>query len=93
MPIMNDTPVSAVTDNSAHALDSLVAEALEAWNQARDAQGSAEDKVKAAGGKFKAIREHLKETKGGSFKSWLEGQQAKFGRGFSRRCVRLHQSG
>ena len=84
---MNDTPVSAVTDNSTQALDSLVTEALDAWNQARDAQGSAEDKVRAAGGKFKAIREHLKATKGGSFKSWLEGQQQKFGRGFSRAAV------
>ena len=87
IPIMNDTPVSAVTDNSTQALDSLVGEALEAWNQARDAQGSAEVKVKAAGVKFKAIRDHLKATKGGSFKSWLEGQQQKFGRGFSRAAV------
>jgi hypothetical protein len=60
IPTMNDTPASAVTDNSAQALNSLVGEAFDAWNQARDAQGSAEDKVRAAGGKFKAIREHLK---------------------------------
>jgi hypothetical protein len=84
---MNDTPVSAATDNSAQALDSLVSEAFEAWNQARHAQGTAEDKVKAAGHKFKTIREHLKATKGGSFKSWLEDQQEKLGRGFSRAAV------